>query len=198
MAYPRVATRLASRRTMSSSHGAKQSSDLPWIIGSIVVFGGSTGYLLTPTAKHEAKHVVHEHTKQEDGTYNKLDSTAQGTSPSKAEPIKDDDGEEASGAEVGKSLDAGFKADSPGDAQAAEAKGDAPSQKPYEPVKETPSDGGENKEIEGDKPQGGTDKKPEDKDDTKEHQSKDLKEEQPKAAKRSESMKTGPSPSGSK
>ncbi|KAI0647817.1 hypothetical protein C8Q79DRAFT_1008220 [Trametes meyenii] len=60
---PRAAVRPAGRRFASTSveHGAKQSSDLPWIIGSALVFVPLGGYLLTSGGKDKGKHSADAH-----------------------------------------------------------------------------------------------------------------------------------------
>ncbi|KAF5369434.1 hypothetical protein D9758_002489 [Tetrapyrgos nigripes] len=60
----------ASRRGMSSTtEAAKKSSDMPWIIGSALVFGPATLYLLSPssrkTAPHQQHNDKHEHEEQQ-------------------------------------------------------------------------------------------------------------------------------------
>ncbi|RPD77579.1 hypothetical protein L226DRAFT_568624 [Lentinus tigrinus ALCF2SS1-7] len=48
----------------TAGHVAKESSDMPWIIGSALVFGPVIAYLLTPTAKSKASHAAeHKHAK---------------------------------------------------------------------------------------------------------------------------------------
>ncbi|KAF5389198.1 hypothetical protein D9757_003388 [Collybiopsis confluens] len=47
----------ASRRTMSSTaESVKKSSDLPWLIGSAVVFGPAFLYLVSPASRKSAPH----------------------------------------------------------------------------------------------------------------------------------------------
>ncbi|KAI0826827.1 hypothetical protein BC628DRAFT_1372017 [Trametes gibbosa] len=59
----RAAARPAARRFASTSveHGAKQSSDTTWIIGSALVFGPAAVYLLTASGKDKGKHHADAH-----------------------------------------------------------------------------------------------------------------------------------------
>ncbi|KAG7088117.1 hypothetical protein E1B28_012142 [Marasmius oreades] len=51
----------AGRRGMSSSAGeTKKGSDLPWIIGSAVVFGPAFLYLASPSSRRSAPHIPHD------------------------------------------------------------------------------------------------------------------------------------------
>ncbi|KAI0373681.1 hypothetical protein BV20DRAFT_1118832 [Pilatotrama ljubarskyi] len=61
-AAPRPAP-AAGRRFASSdvAHGAKQSSDMPWIIGSALVFGPLGVYLLTSSGKQKGHHAADVH-----------------------------------------------------------------------------------------------------------------------------------------
>ncbi|KAI0667761.1 hypothetical protein C8Q78DRAFT_1082050 [Trametes maxima] len=60
---PRAAVRPAGRRFASTrvEHAAKQSSDLPWIIGSALIFVPLGGYLLTAGGKDKGKHSADTH-----------------------------------------------------------------------------------------------------------------------------------------
>ncbi|CDO76699.1 hypothetical protein BN946_scf184975.g8 [Trametes cinnabarina] len=55
---PAAGRRLAST---SAEHGAKQSSDTPWMIGSALVFGPIALYLLTTQGKEKGKHSADGH-----------------------------------------------------------------------------------------------------------------------------------------
>ncbi|KAI0330463.1 hypothetical protein GY45DRAFT_1323594 [Cubamyces sp. BRFM 1775] len=59
----RAPARPAARRFASSnaSHGAKQGSDTPWMIGSALVFGPIAAYLLTSQGKDKGKHSAEAH-----------------------------------------------------------------------------------------------------------------------------------------
>ncbi|KAI8994231.1 hypothetical protein BD414DRAFT_481827 [Trametes punicea] len=59
----RAAARPAARRLASTSveHGAKQSSDMPWMIGSALVFGPIAVYLLSTQGKEKGKHLADKH-----------------------------------------------------------------------------------------------------------------------------------------
>ncbi|KZT34581.1 hypothetical protein SISSUDRAFT_268763 [Sistotremastrum suecicum HHB10207 ss-3] len=198
-AAARSTSRVVARRGMSSSSDAKGSSDTVWIIGSIVVFGGTTGYLLLPPAKATAKHQVAEHTKQEPVTYDKS-ATKKGPA---TEPMKDDEGTEASAEEIDKSLDAAYSANSPKDAQGAEEEGKetpapAPSESEGEAKEEKDSEKSDDSDNKSDQyvskeredgsegPQGGKDNVDEDK-----KPNPNMKE-QPKGADRAEKMKSKP------
>ncbi|WVN89699.1 uncharacterized protein L203_104929 [Cryptococcus depauperatus CBS 7841] len=53
-----AATPVFTRRTASSSAGHKAGSDTPWLLGSIVGFGGLTALVLYPSKKTIAEHAV--------------------------------------------------------------------------------------------------------------------------------------------
>ncbi|TDL23237.1 hypothetical protein BD410DRAFT_787566 [Rickenella mellea] len=101
------------RRNMSSAHGGepKLGSDMPWIIGSGAVTVAGLAYLLSPPSKSAAHSVAHHHQESEHDTHAVKEH---------AEPMKDDEGTEASGEEVKESVQQAVKADSPSDAQASE------------------------------------------------------------------------------
>ncbi|KAF9497720.1 hypothetical protein BDN71DRAFT_1504701 [Pleurotus eryngii] len=80
-----VATRRFAGRRWNSSHGPsheqEKSSDMPWVIGSLVTFGPAFLYLISPSARKTAPgHAAHAH-----------DSHAE---PKKV-TMKDDEGQEA-------------------------------------------------------------------------------------------------------
>jgi len=101
------------KRSMSSSggHGLKSSSDMPWMVGSAVVFVPLAFYLVRSADEpaHGHGHSDTHHGKEEHEP------------PSDGEGMTDDEGTEASSKDVNASMQEGFNADSPKDAQSAEA-----------------------------------------------------------------------------
>ncbi|KLO16002.1 hypothetical protein SCHPADRAFT_995493 [Schizopora paradoxa] len=136
----------AFRRGMASdAHGAKSSSDMPWILGSGLVTAAGAAYLLTPPSKSAAHKVAaaghplenkHQPASSEGGALRGERFTGEtkkalgGGEEKEAEPMKDDEGEEASGKDVAASVQKAEDADSPKDAKAAEE--DAASESPKE------------------------------------------------------------------
>ncbi|THH00177.1 hypothetical protein EW026_g2309 [Hermanssonia centrifuga] len=108
------------KRMMSEVHGAhspKASSDLPWIIGSALVFGPAALYLLTPSSDKKA-HETAEHALPK----KKESSSESAPSPDAADlPTKDDEGDELPASEVEASARHAFNEDSPKDAQEHES-----------------------------------------------------------------------------
>jgi len=129
----------ALRRGMASdAHGAKSSSDMPWLLGSGLVTAAGAAYLLTPPSKKAAHTAAtaghplenkHQPASSEGGAIRGERFTGEtkkalgggDDKPEKeAEPMKDDEGEEASGKEVGASMQQAEDADAPKDAKASE------------------------------------------------------------------------------
>ncbi|KAH7927780.1 hypothetical protein BV22DRAFT_249174 [Leucogyrophana mollusca] len=139
----RTSTRAAfSRRTMSS--GAPHSSggsDTPWMVGSALVFGPALLYLLSPSSRKPA----HAHIEKHDAHRN--DANVKEPEAEEAPAMTDDEGTEASGAEIKESTDRAFSTDSPKDAQAAEEK-EASEPAPSE-SSDAPAEQGEPSESEG-------------------------------------------------
>ncbi|KDQ25853.1 hypothetical protein PLEOSDRAFT_1113601 [Pleurotus ostreatus PC15] len=132
-----VATRRFAGRRWNSSHGPgheqKKSSDMPWVIGSLVTFGPAFLYLVSPSARKTAPgHAAHAH-----------DSHAE---PKKV-TMKDDEGQEA---DVTASVQAATADDAPKadgakvDASEVEQpQADEATEKSEEPAAPPPSDGEE-------------------------------------------------------
>ncbi|EPQ51065.1 hypothetical protein GLOTRDRAFT_141208 [Gloeophyllum trabeum ATCC 11539] len=156
----RLASR-APRRGMAVAPGSKtaaKSSDVPWIVGSTVVFGGAAAYLLAPKGTDHAKHhgeaqvAHHEAPKTIPGFTDK--------SPSTPTPTTDDEGTEVPEQEVKDSMDKAYASNSPNDAgraESAQAKGEDPTSAPSssaEAAERAPSDqpGKDPAEAEGDVP----------------------------------------------
>jgi len=107
----RVTCRDASTSS-ESSHGPEPSSDKPWIIGSLLIFGSAFLYLISPSARsrpnfdHKNKHVS-EHSKE----------------APEPEPVlmKDDEG---TAADVASSIALAESSDVPNDAQSDDEHGD--------------------------------------------------------------------------
>ncbi|KAJ3876682.1 hypothetical protein F5051DRAFT_410845 [Lentinula edodes] len=121
--YSRVHT---SRRAMSSStvEAAKKSSDMPWIIGSAILFGPAFLYLVSPasrkSAPHHDSHGKHEKKTQEH----------------EAVQAKDDEGTEA---DVSESLQKAEAEDVPkADSADKEKTSEEPSQTPTEEAQKEP------------------------------------------------------------
>ncbi|OJT14701.1 hypothetical protein TRAPUB_8754 [Trametes pubescens] len=144
-ASARAAARPAGRRFASTSveHGAKQSSDLPWMIGSALVFGPAAVYLLTSSGKEKGKHNADAHhdkaakahapseelVKKEEAPAPAEDTEAskdeQPAEQSEAAPaddgaVTDDEGTTVSAKDVDASVKQASDSDSPADAQRAE------------------------------------------------------------------------------
>ncbi|KIK69716.1 hypothetical protein GYMLUDRAFT_79809 [Collybiopsis luxurians FD-317 M1] len=115
----------------STTESAKKSSDLPWMIGSAVVFGPAFLYLLSPASRKSAPHDSH-HEKHDKSHAD--DSKAQ-------EPIKmkDDEGTEANVTESVHKAEAEDvpKADSAAKESEPEEKTQAPATPPEEAKKDT-------------------------------------------------------------
>jgi len=109
---------------------------MPWILGSGLVTAAGAAYILSPPSKNAAHAVAtaghplenkHQPASTEGGALRGERFTGEtkkalgGDKPeTEAEPIKDDDGEAASGKEVAGSIQQAEDADSPQDAKAAE------------------------------------------------------------------------------
>jgi len=110
---------------MSSSggHGPKSSSDMPWIVGSAVVFVPLAFYLVRSADKpaHGHGHGDTHHGKEEH------------ESPSDGEGTTDGEGTEASSKDVNASMQEGFNADSPKDTQSAEEESEGDDDQKEEP-----------------------------------------------------------------
>ncbi|KAI0712481.1 hypothetical protein C8Q76DRAFT_694045 [Earliella scabrosa] len=111
---PRAAAPTARSSRFASTgagHATKQASDMPWIIGSALVFGPLMAYLLTSGSKGKAKHAAeHHHAKP---------GISSIPAPSSAP-------KEEESSEVEKSVAQAVASDSPKDAQAAEAADSSP------------------------------------------------------------------------
>ncbi|KAF4577109.1 hypothetical protein EYR36_005096 [Pleurotus pulmonarius] len=132
---PAAPRRFAGRR-WNSSHGAgheqKKSSDMPWVIGSLVTFGPAFLYLVSPSARKTAPgHAAHAH-------------------GSHAEPkkvtMKDDEGQEA---DVTASVQAATADDAPKadgaqvdatEVEQPQSQGDEATEKSEEPAAPPPAD----------------------------------------------------------
>ncbi|KAH9851688.1 hypothetical protein C2E23DRAFT_886245 [Lenzites betulinus] len=138
-AAARAATRPAGKRFASSSaeHGAKKSSDTPWIIGSAAVFGPAAAYLLISSGKDKGKHNADAHHAAAAKAHApseeliKKDEPKEAPAPEEEHPAKDhkpaedsavadSEGNTASAEDVDASSKQAFKADVPEDAQRAE------------------------------------------------------------------------------
>ncbi|KAF9046387.1 hypothetical protein BJ165DRAFT_1471167 [Panaeolus papilionaceus] len=114
------------RRPMSASasHGPTKSSDTPWIVGSLLVFGPMFLYLVSPSArKSQAAHTVH-HDKREYPTLHKEVSETHAAPPAEpaskqpAPEIMTDD--EGTPANVAESNELAQASDVPNDSQSTE------------------------------------------------------------------------------
>ncbi|CAL1712435.1 unnamed protein product [Somion occarium] len=125
-----VAGRNVGRRMMSSSaeHSYKSKSDLPWQIGSALIFGPALVYLLSPTGKEKAAHAsadhkraAHEHKPEpvKVPAAENVSTTEEKTSGDSGS-ITDSEGTTVSASEVDASIVQAFTEDSPADAQKAE------------------------------------------------------------------------------
>ncbi|KAI0629741.1 hypothetical protein C8Q77DRAFT_1138165 [Trametes polyzona] len=153
-AAARAAARPAGRRFASSSveHGAKQSSDTPWIIGSALVFGPAAVYILTSSGKEKGKHSADAHhakaakahapseesLKKDEAPQEEAPAPAQDESAKDEQPVEqaddgklhgssgltDSEGTTISAEEANASMKQAFKSNIPEDAQRAEEKDD--------------------------------------------------------------------------
>ncbi|PPR05421.1 hypothetical protein CVT24_008034 [Panaeolus cyanescens] len=120
-----IAGRVAKRpMSASASHGPTKSSDTPWIVGSLLVFGPMLLYLVSPSArKSQAEHAVH-HDKREFPTLHKDVSEAKDVhapAPVDSQPapeIMTDD--EGTAVDVSSSIELAEASDSPKDSQSPE------------------------------------------------------------------------------
>ncbi|KAK7028131.1 hypothetical protein VNI00_014946 [Paramarasmius palmivorus] len=122
-ARPAFRAQHAGRRGMSSTaHEVKKGSDMPWIIGSAVVFGPAFLYLVSPGSRKTAPHKPHgKHDHHESQSHAPL-------------PMKDDEGTEA---DVSGSVAKAVAEDAPkSDAAPTEAKEDKPEEKTDEKSEE--------------------------------------------------------------
>lgn len=107
-AFPSSASRVTRRNASTSSpDGSESSSDKPWIIGSLLIFGPALLYLLSPSAR-KSHHVEH----------NSHDEHSEVTQDKTPEPelMKDDEGAVA---DVASSITLAESSDVPNDAQSA-------------------------------------------------------------------------------
>ncbi|KAJ8468501.1 hypothetical protein ONZ51_g9604 [Trametes cubensis] len=115
----RAPARPAGRRfaSTSSGHGAKQSSDTPWMIGSALVFGPIAAYLLTSQGKDKGKHAADAH----HGKAAKAHAPSEELEPAKDEqPAEQSEQEPASESSDGKLHGAPAMTDSEGTTASAE------------------------------------------------------------------------------
>ncbi|KAI0662171.1 hypothetical protein C8Q70DRAFT_963368 [Cubamyces menziesii] len=84
----RAPARPAGRRfaSTSSGHGAKQSSDTPWMIGSALVFGPIAAYLLTSQGKDKGKHAADAHHAKAAKTHAPSEELVKEPAPKEEEP----------------------------------------------------------------------------------------------------------------
>ncbi|KAI5121081.1 hypothetical protein M0805_008594 [Coniferiporia weirii] len=109
----------ARRGMASDAHGsaAKASSDTPWLLASGTVTVLGIAWILTPPSKK------HAHAAAKAAMAPIEDSFPPPEKPGKqAEPMTDDEGTEASAAEIGDSIDKAIDANAPKAAKAAEEK----------------------------------------------------------------------------
>ncbi|OSD07457.1 hypothetical protein PYCCODRAFT_1430701 [Trametes coccinea BRFM310] len=150
---PATAARPAAGRRLASTgveHGAKQSSDMPWMIGSALVFGPIAVYLLSTQGKDKGKHSADAHHARAAKAHAPTEEPAQkeeqpapepepaqeeapkdeqpaeqadSSSDDKlhgAQPMTDSEGTTASAEEIDASMKQAFKSNIPEDAQRAE------------------------------------------------------------------------------
>ncbi|KAI0754698.1 hypothetical protein C8Q80DRAFT_1266287 [Daedaleopsis nitida] len=101
-----------------AGHATKQSSDMPWMIGSAVVFGPMIAYLLSSPAKGKAHAAEHHHAKPGISTI-PGDSSDSESAPKEEESVP-------SSSEVENSVAQAVASDSPKDSQDAEEAGSSP------------------------------------------------------------------------
>ncbi|KAF8799012.1 hypothetical protein BYT27DRAFT_7202762 [Phlegmacium glaucopus] len=103
-----------SRRTMSAtSHAPAKSSDTPWMIGSLVVFGPALLYLLSPSARKNTHGVHNDHR-----DFPALEHHQEPKTEPAVETMKDDEGTEAN---VASSIALSEESDVPNDSTSPES-----------------------------------------------------------------------------
>ncbi|KAH9065456.1 hypothetical protein EDB87DRAFT_1679925 [Lactarius vividus] len=118
----RRAEGVARRQFSSGAHGASDSSDTPWIIGSALVFVPTIIYLLSPSAQ-SSSHKAHSTTGHNDPhAHEKSAPKTPPTKPTKSEAtFADAEGTEVPVEEVKASLAQAVTQDAPKEAAQAEA-----------------------------------------------------------------------------
>jgi len=106
------ASRMTCRNSSSSSHGPELSSDKPWIIGSLLIFGSAFLYLVSPSAR-KTHHTAHKDKHE----FPALAHEEHSVNKPEPELMKDDEGKVA---DVASSVALAESSDIPNDAQSAE------------------------------------------------------------------------------